>query len=210
MFLLLSAAGLAADEPVAEPTLWPCVESVVIARIEKVGELLDYSSEDEMVLHPPSYVDIRIRRVLSGVEPPQTLTIVHQPERQRGDAMFLLGRRDGRWIVVGFEGYVARDRDGHYIVPFFREPLEDDLVPRGWIPTDYLHRLRDIRYDPKTVAWMGEHKNGQPGWARIEGASAVASRGIVLEDLVSLLAQRLAVPCKRDVPKGTSPVHISP
>ena len=186
------------------------MESVVIARIEKVGELLDYSSEDEIVLHPPSYVDIRIRRVLSGVEPPQTLTIVHQPERQLGDAMFLLGRREGRWIVVGFEGYVARDRDGHYIVPFFKEPLEDDLVPRGWIPTDYIHRLRDIRYDPKTVAWMGDHKNGQPGWARIEGAYAVANRGIVLEDLVSLLAQRLAVPCKRDAPEGASPVQISP
>jgi hypothetical protein len=202
VFLVLSAAPLSADERAAVPTLWPCVESVVIARIEKVGELLDYSTEDEIVLHPPSYVDIRIRRVLSGVDPPRTLTIVHQPAHQHGDAMFLLGRREGRWIVLGFEAHVARDRDGRYIVPFFEEPRDDDLVPRGWIPTDYLHRLSHIRYEPKTVAWMGEDKRGQPGWARVEGAYSVANRGLVLEDLASLLGQRLAVPCERDAPRG--------
>ena len=110
MFLLLSTAALAADDPVAEPALWPCVESVVIARIERVGEMVEYDTED-LVIHPPSYVDIRIRRVLSGVTPPKTLTIIHQPELQRGDAMFLLGRRKGQWIRLGFEGRVARDRD---------------------------------------------------------------------------------------------------
>lgn len=200
LLLLLLGAPLAADEPVAEDTLWPCVESVVIARIERVGDMLDYNTEDGLVLHAPSYVDIRIRRVLSGVTPPRTLTIVHQPELQRGDAMFLLGRRDGKWFKLGFEARVVHDRDGRYVVPFFWEPEEDDLVPRGWIPTDYLHRLRDIRYDPKSVAWMGERKHGQPGWARIEGAYSVANRGLLLEDLVSLLAQRLAVPCERDAP----------
>jgi len=199
MFLLLSTAALAADDPVAEPALWPCVESVVIARIERVGEMVEYDTED-LVIHPPSYVDIRIRRVLSGVTPPKTLTIIHQPELQRGDAMFLLGRRNGQWIRLGFEGRVARDRDSNYIVPFFREALEEELAPRGWIPRDYLHRLSDIRYDPKAVAWMGERKNGQPGWAHIEGAYAVANRGLVLDEMANLLAQRLAVPCERNAP----------
>ena len=138
--------------------------------------------------------------MLSGVKPPRTLTIVHQPERQLGDAMFMLGRRDGRWIVLGFEAYVARDRDGGYIVPFFREPRDEDLVPEGWIPRDYHDRLREIQYDPRGVAWMGERWNAEPGWARIEGLYQVANRGLVLDDPESLLAQMLAVPCKRDAP----------
>jgi hypothetical protein len=198
--LVLSAAAPAADDSAAEPAEWPCVESVVIARITRVGELLDYSTEDSLVLHPPSYVDIRTRRVLWGVTPPKTLTIVHQPLLQHGDAMFLLGRYGGRWVALGFEGRVARDRDGRYVVPFLEAPHEDRLAPRGWIPRDYLERLREIRYDPKTVAWMGERKNGQPGWARIEGSYSVANRGLVLADLESLLAQTLAKPCKRDAP----------
>jgi hypothetical protein len=200
IFLLWSAAALAADEVLPAPAVWPCVESVVIAHIERVGELLDYSTEDEIVLHPPSHVDIRISRVLSGIRPPRALTIVHQPELQHGDALFLLGRRNGSWIRLGFEGYLARDRKGRYVVPFFREPEESDLVPRGWIPRDYLEHLREIDYDPKTVAWMGDERNAEPGWARIEGSYAVASRGLVLDDLKDLLAQRLAVPCERNAP----------
>lgn len=199
VFLMASVAALAADDP-AERTLWPCVESVVIARIAQVGELLDYNDEDSLVLHPPSYVDIRTQRVLWGIKPPKTLTIVHQPELLHGDVMFLLGRRDGRWINLGFEGRVARDRNGRYVVPFFEAPHEDYLAPRRWIPRDYLARLREIRYDPKTVAWMGEGKQARPGWARVEGPYAVAIRGLVLEDLDDLLAQRLAVPCERDAP----------
>jgi hypothetical protein len=143
VFLLISSAVLAADEPAAEPTLWPCVESVVIARITKVGELLDFDTEDSIVLHPPSYVDIRTTRVLWGRKPPKTLTIIHQPQRQNGAGMFLLGRREG---------------------------------------------------------WMGERKNGEPGWARIEGAYSVANRGLVLVDPGDLLAQRLAIPCERHAP----------
>jgi hypothetical protein len=120
-------------------------------------------------------VDIRIKRVLSGVKPPRTLTIVHQPERQR-------------------------NRDGGYVVPFFREPRDEDLVPEGWIPRDYQDCLREIQYDPRAVAWMGERRNAEPGWARIEGLHQVANRGLVLDDLESLLAQMLAAPCKRDAP----------
>lgn len=199
LFALLSAVSLAADEP-AEMAVWPCVESVVIARIAQVGELLEYNTEDAIVLHPPSYVDIRIRRVLYGEKPPRILTTIYDPGRQHGDALFLLGRREGRWLVLGFEAYVARDRSGRYVVPFFGEPREEKLAPRGWIPRDYRERLREIRYDPRMVAWMGERKGGDPGWARIEGAYSVANRGLLLTDLEGLLAQRLAVPCKRDAP----------
>jgi len=199
VFLLLSAAALAADES-AEPAVWPCVESVVIARIAKVGEMLDYNTEDSLVLHSPSYVDIRIRRVLWGARPPGTLTIVHQPGLQDGDGMFLLGRRDGRWFNLGFERFVARDRNGRYVVPFFEPSHEDYLAPSGWIPRDYFERLREIHYDPKKVAWMGEGRRAEPGWAHLEGAYAVANRGLVLDDIPGLLAQRLAEPCKRDAP----------
>jgi hypothetical protein len=200
LFLLPSSAVFGADQAAPVTAAWPCVESVVIARIAKIGALLDYDSEDSFVLHPPSYVDIRIRRVLSGAGPPRTLTIVHQPDRQHGDAMFLLGRRAGRWVVLGFAGYVARDRDGRYVVPFFRQARDEELAPRGWIPRDYRERLQEIRYDPSTVAWMGERHDADPGWAHIEGAYSVANRGLVLDDLESLLAERLAVPCERDAP----------
>jgi hypothetical protein len=196
--LLSMAAPLAADESTPVPAAWPCVESVVIARIARVGELLDYNTEERLVLHPPSSVDLRITQVLWGVKPPRALTIVHHPERQRGDAMFLLGRRSGHWVLLGFEGRVARDGKGRYVVPFFGEPHEDSMAPRGWIPRDYRARLREIRYDPKKVAWMGEQRHADPGWARIEGPYAVANRGLVLDDLEALLAQRRATPCERD------------
>jgi hypothetical protein len=199
LLALLSAVSLATDEP-AEMAVWPCVESVVIARIAQVGELLDYNTEDSIVLHPPSYVDIHVTRPLWGVRPPRVLTIVHQPGRQHGDAMFVLGRREGRWLMLGFEGRVARDRNGRYVVPFFEAPHEDFVAPRGWIPRDYLERLREIRYDPKKVAWMGEGRRAHPDWARIEGKYAVANRGLVLDDLESLLAQQMSGPCKRDAP----------
>lgn len=199
MLLLLSAVAPAADDPVVEPTIWPCVESVVIARMEKVGDLLNFNTED-IVLHPPSYVDIRITRVLHGIRPPRTLTIVHQPGLQQGDGMFLLGRRGGQWFNLGFERRVARDRSGRYVVPFFEAPHEDYLAPRGWIPRDYLERLHEIRYDPKAVAWMGEGKRGQPEWVHIEGPYSVANRGLVLVDLEVLLAQRLMERCRRDAP----------
>ena len=114
--------------------------------------------------------------------------------------MFLLGRREGQWFNLGFERYVARDRRGRYVVPFFDWPHEDHLAPRGWIPRDYLERLREISYDPKTVAWMGDGKRGQPELLRIEGAYSVANRGLVLENLDDLLAQRLAEPCQRNPP----------
>ena len=200
LFLALTSAAPAADESAAGRTLWPCVESVVIARVARVGELLDYDTADTIVLHPPSYVDLEIRRVLSGVAPPRTLTTIFQPERVHGDALFLLGRRDGSWVVLGLESHVVRDRRGRYVVPFFREVVEEDLAPRGWIPVDYRERLREIRYDPRAVAWMGERHDAQPGWARIEGAYSVAKRGLVLDDIEGLLAQRLASPCERDAP----------
>lgn len=201
VFLTL-AASLAADESTPPTSAWPCVESVVIARIARVGELLDYSTEDRLVLHPPSHVDLRVTRVLWGVRPPRALTIVHQPERQHGDAMFLLGRRGGHWLMLGFEGRVTRDRKGRYVVPFFEDPHEDTLAPRGWIPRDYRARLREIRYEPRKSAWMGEQRMARPGWARIEGSYAVANRGLVLDDLESLLAQRRAAPCERNVPQN--------
>ena len=99
-----------------------------------------------------------------------------------------------------FRGHVVRDRDGRLVVPFFQEPADEVCVPQGWIPTDYLHRLRDIPLRPEAGRLDGEHKHGQPGWARIEGAYSVANRGLLLEDLVSLSAHRLAVPCERDAP----------
>ena len=198
VFLLLTGAVLAADEPAAEPRLWPCVESVVIARIAKVGDLLDYNTEDTLVLHPPSYVELRVRHLLWGIQPPHSLTIVHQPELQHGDAMFLLGRRDGEWLNLGFEGRVARDRSGRFVVPFFDAPHEDSLAPRGWIPRDYFERLREIRYDPKSVPLLGEGRDARPGWARIEGTHSVANRGLILDDLEGLLAQKLGEPCKRN------------
>jgi hypothetical protein len=198
---LTFAASLAAEESTPPTSAWPCVESVVIARIARVGDMLDYNTEEGLVLHPPSHVDLRVTQVLWGVRPPRALTIVHQPQRQHGDAMFLLGRRDGHWFVLGFEGRVVRDRKGRYVVPFFEAPHEDYLAPRGWIPRDYSRRLREIQYDPRKAAWMGEQRKAQPGWGRIEGAYAVANRGLVLDDLESLLAQRRAAPCERDAPR---------
>jgi hypothetical protein len=199
--LLLSTAALAADEPLAGRTIWPCVESVVIAHIEKVGELVDYDTgEDEIILHPRSYVDIGIERVLFGVTPPASLTIVHLPEIQDGAGMFLLGRRDGKWINLGFEPHVAVDRKGRYVVPFLFEPPEDYLAPQGWIPRDYRDHLRRIRYDPKAAAWMHEGKYAESGWSHLQGAYAVANRGLVLDDIGDLLAQTLAEPCIRNAP----------
>jgi hypothetical protein len=200
LFLTLPGVALSTDDLVAEPMIRPCVESVVIARIEKVGEMIDYNTEERLVLHSPSSVDIRITRVLHGVRPPANLTIVHQPGLQQGDGMFLLGRRAGEWLNLEFERRVARDRKGRYVVPFFEAPHEDYLAPRGWIPRDYFERLHEIRYDPKSVAWMGEGKHGQPGWIRIEGPYSVAIRGLVLLDLEELLAQRLTERCVRDAP----------
>jgi len=129
MFLLLSTAALAADDPVAEPALWPCVESVVIARIERVGEMVEYDTED-LVIHPPSYVDIRIRRVLSGVTPPNP-------------AQLAVEMLPGQTVTVGsFVSFKVTSKKPGYLV------LMDVVLPGA----DGVELTQGMKRDPELAA----------------------------------------------------------
>lgn len=210
--ILLAASTFiaAAEEPAETPDCVEipvdprpdCIEAVALARFVEYRPLpIGPLAEDEIVLSWTWDVDIRVRKVYLGDLQPGRLTIgatLHTEfNHQLKQPVLFLTRKFDRWYLAYIE-FAARDASGGLVVPVFEQPGESWLSPKGWMPQDYAKWLKPVSYRGSDVAAF-ETENE---WLRFGKERQIAKRGIRVEDIPAMLAERRAVECAREKPGG--------
>jgi len=190
-----------------------CIDAVVLARF------LDYRpgplgplDEDEIVMSWTWDVDIRVRKVYFGDIDTGRLTIgatLHTrfDDRLKQPVLFLTRKFD-TWYLAYVE-FAARDASGDMVLPVFETPDEGyELSPKGWMPHDYAKWLKPVNYRGSDVAAFGDLEEDEPTaeneWVHVVNGQNVARRGLRMEDLRAMLAERRAVECARGEPGETA------
>jgi len=213
------------EEQEAPPRPPPCFDVAVVAKLTK--QTPRPIPDDGFLYESWAWtLQAEVQQTLTGPRPPSRIEVLSsQHTGLRAEPYILLFLRSDRggYVRVGSNPWIVKDAEGRFVMPL-AGPYRDDDLARGFLPSDYLKRIRPIRYRAEDAWWLERSRwdtlfildptqepdpdplVGGPGWdtevidwsaypwGKIEGDMIVADRGILLTELVQGLAERR---CKR-------------
>lgn len=207
---MLLFAWAAQAEPASEAP--KCADLVVIGKILSYHPTEVADEPDTIVITWPWKLNIEIEEVLLGDFPPRRMrvtAILHMRYNSSIEhfLMYFTKTTDGYLLDRGrMSSEIVRDRAGHLVLPLIEPAADYEMLPDGWMPRDYLSRLRPLFFGHDGVWWMKTeaedgHLVNDQSWEKVYRSGAksdwlteedgwiVPKRGFRVADLKKMIAE---------------------